>query len=162
MSRIRKSKKRFISSCINGEKNKKKFSPEFIEKAARLLKGETITDDELSKYKQHKLSRKKYRRLKIAIYNKNEQWEIDLAENKDLSRYNNQFRYWLVCIDVYSRYVWEELLKKKSSKNVANKFENILKKAGDTPQKIQCDEGTEFQDIRKQLSEKYDFTVFHT
>ena len=55
-----------------------------------------------------------------------------------------------------------ELLKKKSSKNVANKFENILKKAGDTPQKIQCDEGTEFQDIRKHLSKKYNFTVFHT
>ena len=54
-----------------------------------------------------------------------------------------------------------ELLKKKSSKNVANKFENILKKAGDTPQKIQCDEGTEFQDIRKHLSKKYDFALFH-
>ena len=99
----------------------------------------------------------KYRRLKIAVYNKNEQCEIDLAENKDWWRYNNQFRYWLVCIDVYSRYVWVELLKKKSSTKGANKFENILKKAEDTPQKIQCNEGTEFQDIRKHLSKKYDF-----
>ena len=55
-----------------------------------------------------------------------------------------------------------ELLKKKSSKNTANKFENILKKAKSTPQKIQCDEGTEFQDIRKRLSKKYGFSVFHT
>ena len=68
----------------------------------------------------------------------------------------------MVCIDVYSRYIWVELLKKKSSKNTANKFENILKKAKSTPQKIQCDEGTEFQDIRNRLSKKYDFTVFHT
>ena len=126
-----------------------------------MLKGETITEDELSAYKQHKLSRKKYR-LQISVYNKNEQWEIDLAENKDLSNYNNQFRYWLVCIDVYSRYVWVELLKKKSSKNTANKFENILKKAKATPQKIQCDEGTEFQDIGNVLSKKYNFSVFHT
>ena len=74
---------------------KKKFSQDFIEKTARLLKGETITENELSNYKQHKLSRKKYRRLQINVYDKNEQWEIDLAENKDLSRYNNQFRYWL-------------------------------------------------------------------
>ena len=93
-----------------------------------MLKGETITENELSNYKQHKLSRKKYRRLQINVYDKNEQWEIDIAENKDLSRYNNQFRYWLVCIDVYSHYIWVELLKKKSSKNTANKFENILKK----------------------------------
>ena len=141
---------------------KKKFSQDFIEKTARLLKGETITENELSNYKQHKLSRKKYRRLQINVYDKNEQWEIDLAENKDLSHYNNQFRYWLVCIDVYSRYIWVELLKKKSSKNTASKFENILKKAKAAPQKIQCGEGTEFQDIRKHLSKKYNFTVFHT
>ena len=96
------------------------------------------------------------------MYNKNEQWEIDLAETKDLSNYNNQFRYWLVCIDVYSRYIWVELLKKKSSKKTVNKFENILKKAKAAPQKIQCDEGTEFQDIRNMLSKKYNFTVFHT
>ena len=127
-----------------------------------MLKGETITENELSNYKQHKLSRKKYRRLQINVYDKNEQWEIDLAENKDLSHYNNQFRYWLVCIDVYSRYIWVELLKKKLSKNTASKFENILKKAKAAPQKIQCDEGTEFQDIRKHLSKKYNFTVCHT
>ena len=144
------------------KEKKKKFTQDFIEKAARLLKGETITKEELSKYKQHKLSKKKYRRLHINVDDKNVQWEIDLAENKDLSRYNNQFRYWLVCIDVYSRYVWVELLKKKTSKNTANKFENILKKAKSTPQKIQCDEGTEFQDIRKRLSKKYGFSVFHT
>ena len=93
------------------KKKKRTFSKELIEKAARLLKGETITEEELSAYKQHKLSRKKYRRLQISVYNKNEQWEIDLAENKDLSNYN-KFRYWLVCIDVYSRHVWVELLKK--------------------------------------------------
>ena len=144
------------------KKKNKLFSQDLIEKAARLLKGESITDEELSKYKQHKLSRKKYRRLQINVFDKNEQWEIDLAENKDLSSYNNQFRYWLVCIDVYSRYIWVELLKKKSSKNTANKFENILKKAKSTPKKIQCDEGTEFQDIRTRLSKKYGFNVFHT
>ena len=47
------------------KRTKKKFSPEFIQKAPRLLKGETTTDDELSKYKQHKLSRN--RRLKIEV-----------------------------------------------------------------------------------------------
>ena len=31
-----------------------------------------------------------------------------------------------------------------------------------TPQKIQCDKGTEFQDIRNVLSKKYNFSVFHT
>ena len=110
-------------------KKKQLISEELIKKAARLLKGETISENELLAYKQHKLSKKKCRRLQINVFEKNEQWEIDLAENKDLSRFNNQFRYWLVCIDVYSRYIWVELLKKKTAKNVAVKFENIIKKA---------------------------------
>ena len=37
---------------------KKKISPDFIEKAARLLKGETLDKEELSRYKQHKLNKK--------------------------------------------------------------------------------------------------------
>ena len=97
-------------------KKKQIISEDLIKKAARLLKGETINKNELLAYKQHKLSKKKYRRLQINVFEKNEQWEIDLAENKDLSRFNNQFRYWLVCSDVYSRYVWVELLKKNSKK----------------------------------------------
>ena len=144
------------------KKKRNLISEDLIKKAARLLKGETINENELLAYKQHKLSRKKYRRLQINVFEKNEQWEIDLAENKDLARFNNQYRYWLVCIDVYSRYIWVELLKKKTAKNVENKFENILKKAKISPMKIQCDEGTEFQNIRKNLSKKYNFSVFHT
>ena len=144
-------------------KRKKTFSPEFIEKAARLLKGEKLTDEELSKYKQHRRTIKKYKRLKtINVINNNEQWEIDLADNKDLARYNNQYRYWLVCIDVYSRYCWVVLLKTKTAKNVAEKFEKIIVNEGVSPDKIQSDEGSEFQDIRKVLSKKYNFTMFNT
>ena len=38
----------------------------------------------------------------------------------------------------------------------------MIKKAKNSPKKIQCDEGTEFQDIRKNLTKKYNFSVFHT
>jgi hypothetical protein len=37
-----------------------------------------------------------------------------------------------------------KLLKNKSARNVANKFEEILLENKATPQKVQCDEGTEF------------------
>lgn len=142
---------------------RKKYSAEFIEKAARLLKGENLSKEEQSKYHQHSLNRKKYKRLSVHVNNVDDQWEIDLAEIKALSKFNNQFRYWLVCIDVYSRYCWVELLKKKSAKNTAVKFEKILKKKnGGYPKKIQCDEGSEFQDIRKLLSKRYGFSVFST
>ena len=92
-------------------------------------------DEELSRYKQHKLNKKKYRRLNVHVDNKNEQWDIDLAENKDLSRFNNQYRFWLVCIDVYSRYVWVELLKKNQVKTRQINLKRY-QKSDATPQKI--------------------------
>ena len=78
----------------------------------------------------------------------------------DLARYNYGYRYWLVCIDIYSRYVFVKMLKNKTSKNVCEKFEQILKESEEIPSKIQCDEGTEFQKIRHDLSRKYSFEVF--
>ena len=48
-------------------KKRKTFSPDFIEKAARLLKGETLNEEELTRYKQHKLNKKIYGRLNIHV-----------------------------------------------------------------------------------------------
>ena len=62
-----------------------------------------------------------------------------------------EYRYWLVCIDIYSRYVFVKMLKNKTSKNVGEKFEQILKESEEIPSKIQCDEGTEFQRIRQRV-----------
>ena len=66
----------------------------------------------------------------------------------DLARFNYGFKYWLVCIDIYSRYVFLQLLKNKKSEYVSRKFES--------------DEGTEFVKIKNDLSKKYNFTLFHT
>ncbi len=117
---------------------------------------------ELEQYTLHSKTFKKYKRLKVNVSRCNEQWSIDLAEMKDLANYNKQYKYILVCVDVYSRYAFVRLLKKKSSKNVKEKFESIIKEIGDYPKKIQCDEGIEFQGIKKDLTRKYGFTVFHT
>ena len=142
--------------------NRGRFDPEFIKKAAHLLKGETLSPKELEQYTLHSKTFKKYKRLKVNVSRRNEQWSIDLAEMKDLSNYNKQYKYILVCVDVYSRYAFARLLKKKSSKNVKEKFESIVRESGDYPKKIQCDEGTEFQGIKKDLANKHGFKVFHT
>ncbi len=96
--------------------NKGRFDPEFIKKAARLLKGETLSPKELEQYTLHSKTSKKYKRLKVNVNKRNEQWSIDLAEMNDLSNYNKQYKYILVCIDVYSRYAFARLLKKNLQK----------------------------------------------
>jgi hypothetical protein len=49
--------------------------------------------------------------LKINVNKRNKQWSIDLADLKELSGYNSQYRYLLVCVDKHSRYAFIKLLK---------------------------------------------------
>ena len=63
-------------------------------------------------------------------------------------------KYWLVWIDVFSRYVFLQLLKNKRSDYVSRKFEDILKSSGEVPEKIQSDEGTEFVESKNDSSKK--------
>ena len=135
---------------------------ELIKKASRLLKGEKLTQEQTDAYSLLAKRRHNYKRLKIHVNKPNAQWSIDLADLNNLSGYNNQYRYILVCVDVYTCYAFVKLLKNKTANNVANKFEEILLENKTRPQKVQCDEGTEFSLIKRRLAPKYNFTVFHT
>jgi hypothetical protein len=66
-----------------------------------------------------------------------------------------------VCVYLFALCICETL-ENKSAKNVANKLEQILIEEGEIPLKIQSDEGTEFALIKRDLSKKYGFTLFHT
>jgi transposase-like protein len=140
---------------------KKDDDLELIKKAARLLKGETLTKEQKNLYTLHAKRKNRIKRLKIYVQKKNQQWSIDLADLNELSGYNNQYRYILVCVDVATRYAFVKMLKTKTAKNVSAKFEELILENG-APQKIHADEGTEFNDIRKKLGPKYNFKLFHT
>lgn len=104
---------------------------DLIKKAARLGKNESFDN---SKYREaydlHAQARRTYPRLTIDVERRNEQWSMDLGEMNDLARFNKNFKYLLVCVDVYSRYAFVKLLKNKTANNVGNKFEGILLDSG--------------------------------
>jgi hypothetical protein len=131
-------------------KDAKELTDELIKKASRLLKGEQLTKEQTEAYRLHSRKFHRYRRLKIHVNKCNAQWSIDLADLNDLSCYNNQYRYILVCVDVYSRYAFVKLLKTKSAANVAKKFEELILEHG-VPQKVQSDEGTDVHSIISQI-----------
>ncbi|CAB3982336.1 uncharacterized transposon-derived [Paramuricea clavata] len=141
---------------VKKKKKSKDIDAALIKKAARLLKGEHLTTEQHDAYRLHAQRRIHFKRLKIHIDNRNEQWSIDLADLKSLLGYNDQYRYLLVCVDIATRYAFVRPLKNKSANNVRKKFEQIINEAGEAPKKIQADEGTEFNLIKK------DFTLFHT
>ena len=121
-----------------------------------------INKEQKEAYSLHSRKLIRYKRLGINIYKRNAQWSIDLADLNNLSGFNNQYRYLLVCVEIYSSYAFVKPLKTKSAKNVANKFEQILIEEKEIPLKIQSDKGTEFTLIKRDLAKKYGFTLFHT
>ena len=72
-----------------------------------------------------------------------EQWQMDLADMQSLQKYNDGYRYLLVCIDVFSKFTWVIPLKLKTGLALVEAFRLILA-SGRKPERILTDRGTEF------------------
>ena len=93
-------------------------------------------------YTLHKPARRNYRRNRVIVGGIDELWQMDLADMQSIAD-NDGYRYLLVCIDVFSKYVWVIPLKDKTGPALVTAFKVILR-SGRKPQKIQTDQGTEF------------------
>ena len=71
-------------------------------------------------------------------------WEMDLMDMSLLSRYNKGFKFVLLVIDVFSKYVWVRPVKSKNASIILDMVKNIMKESGRTPRYIRTDKGTEF------------------
>ncbi|KAF0753029.1 Integrase catalytic domain-containing protein, partial [Aphis craccivora] len=96
----------------------------------------------------HRPVRKIFLRRSVVTRFIDDLWQADLMDMQSHSRQNYGFKYILVVIDTYSKYVWMEALKNKTSKECTNGMFNILKKAH--PKLLQTDNGTEFYNIKLQ------------
>ena len=94
-------------------------------------------------YTLHKQARRHYKRNRVIVGGIDELWQMDLADMQSHAKENDGYRYLLVCIDVFSKYVWVIPLKTKTGPASVTAFKEILE-SGRKPQKIQTDEGTEF------------------
>ena len=95
-------------------------------------------------YSLHKVARRNFPRLRVITKGPDEQWQADLVDFVAFKKANEDYRYLLVVVDVFSRYCFVEKLKTKSGKEVSAAFKSIFTKAGRAPKKLQTDRGTEF------------------
>jgi hypothetical protein len=58
------------------------------------------------------------------------------------SKKNKGFKFILITIDIFTKYIWTFPLKNKSAKELTRGMSNILKK--NKPKLLQTDNGTEF------------------
>lgn len=102
----------------------------------------------------HRPARKIFPRRSTITRFKDDLWQADLMDMQSHSKQNLGFKYILVVIDTYTKYVWVESLKNKTGKECTKGMSNILKQAN--PKLLQTDNGTEFYNIEFQdLMKKY-------
>ena len=70
----------------------------------------------------HKTVIKNFKRRKVYPRFKDNIWTTDLAEMKLLSSKNENFKYLLCAIDVFTKYAWVKPLKDKKGETVLNAF----------------------------------------
>ena len=85
----------------------------------------------------------KFRRERIIPLYKDETWSADLIDKLSLSKYNNNCKFILTVIDVFTKYAWAIPLKNKSGLSITNGFKTILSE-GRKPEKLWVDRGSEF------------------
>ena len=70
-----------------------------------------------------------------------QQFQLDLTEVSKISEYNDGVNYLLLCIDVFSRKLWVQPLRRKTANEVLSKFQSILEESG-KPASINSDRYT--------------------
>ena len=93
---------------------------------------------------------RRYPRRKMQVHGYGDLWQADLAEMP----HDGDFRYFLLCIDIFSRKLFCRSLKTKTSLEVRNAFESIFKEAKSVCSKLETDQGSEFKGNKKFFKEK--------
>ena len=70
-------------------------------------------------------------------------WQADLADVSSLSKFNDNYKFLLTCIDVLSKYAWVIPLKNKTGKTITDAFSKIIIQR--QPIHLQTDKGSEFK-----------------
>lgn len=82
-------------------------------------------------------------RNRVLVNGIDKQFQADLVDMREYSADNDNVRYLLTCIDVFSKYAWVRCLETKTGQAVAEAFGDILRE-GRVPEKLQTDLGKEF------------------
>lgn len=111
----------------------------------------------------HRPARKNFPRRRTIIKGYSDLWQIDLAEMQQYSSENNGYRYILVCINCYSKYMYTRPVKNKTGVEVTRAMRDIITEAGYAPSNLQSDQGKEFFNRTFQaMVEEYNINHYFT
>ena len=77
-------------------------------------------------YTLHKPRRTRFPTVPTLVFDRDEQWQMDLVDMQKLSRWNMGNKYLLTVIDVLSKYAWAVPIKSKCSQDMIRGLERFL------------------------------------
>ena len=96
-------------------------------------------------YTLHKQAKLPKPRNPTYVYFKRYQFQIDLIDLSHLAAYNDQYRYLLTVIDIFTRYAFVEPLLNKTATSFMQGFISIMQRAKSFPRRILSDKGAEIK-----------------
>lgn len=112
----------------------------------------------------YQLSRPSTTRVNKAIVSKypNQVWGIDLIDCNHFRAHNTGWRYIMTVIDIFSRKIWLQKLKKKDAQVNRTALASIVARAGITPNQLIADNGTEFAGEFKEYCDEHQIKIRNT
>ena len=92
-------------------------------------------------YSVHKPVRRRFTRNHIISAGLDDLWMADLIDMVKFEKSNNGYKYILLVIDTFSKYVWLRSLKSKTGHDVALAFQDIFETSARLPKKLITDKG---------------------
>jgi hypothetical protein len=113
-------------------------------------------------YTLHREYHKPRVRNPFYIYHLRQQVQVDLIDMQQLSRFNNNYNYLIICIDCFSRFVWVRAVKTKHHNEIIPQMIDIIASMGQKPESIFCDKGAELKNqYMIQLLRKENIKLMH-
>lgn len=102
----------------------------------------------------HKPVRRKFPRNRVVVDSIGEQADVDLMDMQNVAKYNDGFRYVIICIDIFSRFLRVRCIKSKKGPDVANGLKEIFDEQNF--KRMRSDKGGEFWNpsVRALLKQK--------
>ena len=118
---------------------------------AKFRKHTKVSYEELAKllsgypsYTLHRPVKKRFTRNRTVVGGLHHTWQVDLSDMQAIQEHNDGFRYLLVAIDVLSKQLFVEPLKRKTPQAVVEGFQAIFRRTPHRPLFIHSDKGKEF------------------
>ena len=95
-------------------------------------------------YSLFKPIRRTFPRSKVVVDTIDSMWDGDLADVSNIASHNDGYKFLLVLIDIFSRYLFIVPLKNKNHEQIVESLKVIFQK-GRKPQTLRTDKGSEFK-----------------